>query len=485
MERRRTVVERRLGLVILGGIVIFAAILLITGRHDASAPPPAALLPDAKKVLAADPLAWTPSRTTAYEQAAAAGLAHVLYAKSPGGLAASAARTATWRPLIEQATRGTSIPANTLEAIVLLESAGRPEAQAGSLDGAVGLTQILAETGSSLLGMHVDVAASRRLSRQIDRADLLGQARRGERLRAQRRRVDQRFDPKAELAATVRYLELAHSRLGRDDLAIASYHMGIGNLQTALSRYGAARVPYAQLYFDTTPLRHAAAWRFLASLGDDSSTYLWRIGAARNAMALLRSDRSRLQRLSDLQTRADDAALALHPPGSTASYGDADALKGAYADGTLVELPAAYLAARGVRVDPSVGVRAPQADGDPRLYRGLRREALATLAYIGSQVARIAPGDAPLHLAGAVRDTSYARAEVVHGDPVGPLATTGWTFDIARRYASRTQAVALQYVLDRLTALNLIAWQRTPSTIQVTAASGASRLEAPEGVRGA
>ncbi len=40
---------------------------------------------------------------------------------------------------------------------MFLESAGREDAIASDTEGAVGLTQILAETGQNLLGMHVDV----------------------------------------------------------------------------------------------------------------------------------------------------------------------------------------------------------------------------------------------------------------------------------------------------------------------------------------
>ena len=50
------------------------------------------------------------------------------------------------------------------------------------------------------------------------------------------------------------------------------------------------------------------------------------------------------------------------------------------------------------------------------------------------------------------------------------LHTTGWTFDIARAYASRTQALAFQFVLDRLQTLDAIAWVREPGAIHVTAA---------------
>ena len=71
------------------------------------------------------------------------------------------------------------------------------------------------------------------------------------------RRADDRFVPSKALAGTVRYLRFAKRKLGRTDLAIASYHMGVGNLQRALSLYGASDIPYAQLYFDSTPLNHA------------------------------------------------------------------------------------------------------------------------------------------------------------------------------------------------------------------------------------
>ena len=56
------------------------------------------------------------------------------------------------------------------------------------------------------------------------------------------------------------------------------------------------------------------------------------------------------------------------------------------------------------------------------------------------------------------------------------LHTTGWAFDVERRYRSRAHALAFQFMLDRLQALNLIAWVREPEVIHVTASSEASRL---------
>src|SRR5262245_54899150 len=96
-----------------------------------------------------DPIAWSGARRKELEDRA-----HVIYEKSPGGVVLSAARTASFRPLVNRVSKRMHTDPATLEAIVMLESAGRPEAQASNdLNGAVGLTQILAETGQNLLGM--------------------------------------------------------------------------------------------------------------------------------------------------------------------------------------------------------------------------------------------------------------------------------------------------------------------------------------------
>src|SRR5215210_750932 len=115
-----------------------------------------------------DPFAWAPDRSKELQRRAARGAAHPLYVSSPGGAEATAARTDAWRDLIESAAGQAGVDADTLEGLVLLESAGRPDAVTPTgLEGAVGLTQILAETARNLLGMRVDIAQSRRLTRRI------------------------------------------------------------------------------------------------------------------------------------------------------------------------------------------------------------------------------------------------------------------------------------------------------------------------------
>jgi hypothetical protein len=409
-----------------------------------------------------DPLAYTDDRRADFEARAAQGLAHPLYDKSPGGVVRTAERVARLRPLVEGAA-GDKVDPDVLEAIVFLESAGRPDAVASSdLAGAVGLTQILAETGSGLLGMHVDLAASRRITRRLSHT--LDPERR-KRLFLRRRRVDQRFDPRAAVAATVRYLEFAKGKLsGRDDLAVESYHMGVGNLQRALRAYGQDDIPYAQLFFDSTPLRHADAWSILAALGDDSSTYLWRVRAAQRIMSLYRDDPKALARAALLEEAAPSAEQVLRPP-STPRFADPGAL---HTD-QLVLLAPAVLAPMGLRLSTALA-------GRPEGERALQPEALAALRYLGAG-ARAVSRTAPLTVTAATRDVRTDAVRARGGDEAVPsLRTTGYAFDLSRRYRSGAQAQALQFWLDRLTALDVIAWTRGAYAIHVVAGPRAKDL---------
>jgi hypothetical protein len=470
-----TVHHRRrlaLGLIAVLAIGVVIGLLLSRGGDEGLAP---------GRGPGNDPLAYRAGSDSMLAARAAAGLSHVLYAKSPGGATATAARVARFRPLIEAAARRYGADPDMLEAIVFLESAGRPEARAGNdLAGAVGLSQILAQTGSGLLHMHVDLAASRRLTKRLGRAYAKGRAGQVMRLRAQRRRADERFDPAKSLAATCRYLQFAKGKLGgRDDLAVESYHMGVGNLQGALSAYGgdSGHVSYAALYFGSTPLRHSGAFDRLAALGDDSATYLWRVLAAREIMRLYRGNRPELGRLQALHARKATAEEVLHPLATTHVYTTPADIARARARGELRPLPP-NASELHLRIDPAMGVLAPKLHRRPALYRALRPEALAALVYIAAGADEIS-GQSPLTVTSTVRDKRYQRLLVkgnVQATRAYSLHTTGYAFDILRRYRSRAQAAAFQFMLDRLTALNLIAWTVEPAAIHVTVSSEARSL---------
>lgn len=422
----------------------------------------------------ADPLAWREDRREDFERRAARGLSHVLYAKSPGGAVATAERVARFRPLVDEVARRHDLDADLMEAIVFLESAGRPDARASDdLEGAAGLTQILAETGRNLLKMRVDVEASARLTRGIARGRKVAAR------EAVRRRVDERFDPRKALEGTARYLRFAHDQLGRDDLAIAGYHMGVGNLQRALDAYGERDISYAQLFFDSTPLRHPKAHDVLASLGDDSRTYLWRVHAAREMMRTWRHEPAELAALAELHARKASNEEVLHPRALTPVFATPEALDSALADGDLVQLDPALLRAHGLAVDPDMGGLSQR----PERYRRLRPEALALLLYLGRGVQEQAPEGATLRLTSAARDEGYQRRLIRSGNGEATsgfsLHTTGWALDVARDYASREQALAFQFWLDRLQALDLIAWVREPGAIHLTVSRRAQQLVAP------
>ena len=147
---------------------VIAAAVLFTRTDKAPEPEIALELP--AQIARPDPLDYEPGRTEEYEQAAAFGLSHVLFEKSPGGVLRAAQRTARFRDIVDKAVSGSGIDADTVEAIVLLESAGRQDVIAGDdPENASGLTQILAETATNFLGMPVDLEASRRLTRPTER----------------------------------------------------------------------------------------------------------------------------------------------------------------------------------------------------------------------------------------------------------------------------------------------------------------------------
>ncbi|WP_028065357.1 transglycosylase SLT domain-containing protein [Solirubrobacter soli] len=374
----------------------------------------------------ADPFAWTPKRSADLSARAAAGTAHLLYTRSPGGAAVTAERVKRYRKPIERAAKAAGVNADRLEALVFLESAGRPEAQApGGVASAAGLTQILAETATGLLGMKVDQAKSASYTRRLNTALREGNLGRAAALNRARRRVDDRFDPAKALNGTARYLKLARQRFGREDLAFVSYHMGMGNLENVLKAFGGGRRSYAELYFDSTPQRHPKAYAKLASFGDDSSNYFWKLSAAMEIMRMARSDPDKLARIAALQTADDSARAAL--------------LAGA----------------------PTGGLRAlPNAPADTSLTLArpleLRPEALGVALYMAAEV----------------RSISNAPALRVTG-----VDDNGWTFRVSRKYASDDQAQAFQYVLDRLQVLNVIAWSRSATSISVTASRDADVLE--------
>lgn len=419
--------RRLVALVALVTVAVLVVVVLARGGGES----PQRLVPGGgDKSGEYDPLAYQSDREDDLAARATTGFSDVVYEKSPGGVVQTARRTAHWRPLVERAAKAYGVDPDTLEALIFLESAGRPDVVAGGdLDGAVGLTQILASTATDLLGLHVDLARSRSLTARI--ADSTSD-RQIARLYRARRKADQRFDPKFSIEAAARYLKQAKDKFGRDDLAVATYHMGMGNLDTILSRYGDADVSYTRLFFDSAPMRKPSAYALLSSLGDDSSTYYWKIRAAREIMRLSRDDPQRLERLAGLDAEGGAGERRLYPNGVPDNESD-------------TRKPPTYLAALGLRMR-----------SDARTDYAPDPGTESVLVYIGAGTKAIS-GRAPLTVTSA------------HGIRI----------EVARRYKSRKQALAFEYVLDRLQAWNLIAWGRGETTLAIVVAPGATKVLAP------
>jgi hypothetical protein len=378
-----------------------------------------------------DPLAYAPARRVEFERRAAAGMAHVLFIPGPNALLASAQRVAHFRPLVDQSARQAAISPDTLEAILLVECIER--LGAGSLQ----------SLSTSALQARIE-----------------------------------RYDPRASIANAVRTVVAARSQLGREDLAVASVQMGADRLRRALDAYGQGNVPYAQLFFDSSPVRHPDAWTTLAPLGDDTHTYLWRVYAARDLMAQWRHNTAAVAQTADLQDNKASGEEVLHPAATTQRFADPAAVAGARTSGALRALPVGLLRTRGVIIDKQMGQLAPSLGQAPELYRALRPGALAALAYIGAGVKAMSHGG-PLTITSTVRDARYQHLLIgttVEATQNYSLHTTGWAFDVLRRYESSEQSLAFEFMLERLTALDLVAWVREPAAIHVTVGPRAAQL---------
>jgi hypothetical protein len=394
---------------------------------------------------------------------ASIGFDRSFFTASPGGVLATAARVAQWRPLVLRAVRGSGLSPAVLEGMVLVESSGLAAATNGSRAGLTQLTPAVAKR----FGLRVNTRKSARLTRQIAHTYRAVHA---HQLRRWRSRYDQRFGPVPELRATIRFLVHARRSLGRVDLAVAAYHVGIGNVRRAAALDGAIEaVPsYAQLYFGSSPDRRATTWNRLGAARD----YYWKVVAAEHVLRLYR--RGALLYVARLQDNKNSAEEVLHPRAVTHRFRTPAAIARAWRHRVLRAIPT-DVARTHIAVSRLLGQEARRLGRSRRLYRGLRPAALDALLYIGRRVHELS-GARRLLVTSAVRDNRYQRVLLhmnANAARTYSLHTTGYAFDIARSYASERQAAAFQFVLDRLTAANAIAYIRESSAIHVAVASDA------------
>ena len=381
--------------------------------------------------------------SAALERDAAVGLSRSFF---NGTVFTTAARVAQWRPQVVRAAHGEGVDPNVLEAIVWVESSGRPDVTNGS---AVGLTQLTPWVARSM-GLRVDTQHASALTLRIARSWRIAHTRQ---LRHWRARHDERFAPANELRASAAYLAHARAVLGRDDLAIEAFHVGISTLR-------GTRASYGELYFH----------------GGRVDDYALRVLAAERILHLYRTNRAALAFEAQQQARKNSGEEYLHPLYRTHRYPSPGALLRAEQERVLRMIPV-QTSATHVLIGGALGGEARAFGRSRRLYRALRPAALDVLLYIGERVHQLSGARKPLILTSAVRDLKYQRV-LTHVNANAArsysLHTSGYAFDIARSYGSGRQADAFQYVLDRLTAANAIAYIREAAAIHVAVASDAA-----------
>ena len=182
-----------------------------------------------------------------------------------------------------------------------------------------------------------------------------------------------------------------------------------------------------------------------------------------------RENPDELERTAALATEKATLEEVYHPEGETKIYSEPAEIQEATDSEELLPLPPK--GGPGWEVDPQMGELAPELNQKPGLYRALRPEALATLAFIGCVVQRLSEAEKPLKVTSTVRDLAYQELLVASNPEATQeysLHTTGWSFDILREYDNDAQAEAFQFVLDRLRALEVIDYATEPKAIHVT-----------------
>lgn len=195
-------------------------------------------------------------------------------------------------------------------------------------------------------------------------------------------------------------------------------------------------------------------------------------------MELWRGERAELERLASLHANKATAEEVFHPEEETPPFADAGEISEALDSGELVQIPDDP--ALGFEVGNQLGELAEELGEERSLYASLRPEALATLVYMAGTVEAVTgKPDQQLIVTSAVRDRAYQGALVGRNDQATAaysLHTTGWSFDILRRYANDRHARAFQFALDRLQDLGLIDYAVEPEAIHVTVSDLAGPL---------
>ena len=265
--------------------------------------------------------------------------------------------------------------------------------------------------------------------------------------------------------------------------------MGIGNLQGVISRWTGSDAPtaavvrsrglsWSKLYFGMAPDRHAAAWRRLDSLDDDTQNYLWKVLAAERIMWLYRHDPHELAAQDSLQARKYSGEEVLHPAWRTPQFATPNAIARAWKRHALRRIPANWHRTH-VKVGRYLGQMAPRLGRRRALYAGLRPVALDVLlddrAPHARDLARRHAADRRERGSGLPLPARPGRATTRMRRTRTRCIRPGSRSTSSAATAASARRPALQFELDRLQALDLIQYIKEPGNIHVAVASDAGR----------
>lgn len=125
--------------------------------------------------------------------------------------------------------------------------------------------------------------------------------------------LSDRENPHESINATSKFINYYQKFLGTEDLAVASFHMGYGNIFDLIQKYidpekikkfpkeavVAHKLNYPKIFFNTTKESKPKAYNFLFNtLEDDSANYYFKILAAANILKINKISPQNLKELS-------------------------------------------------------------------------------------------------------------------------------------------------------------------------------------------
>gem|GEM_PF-4520133 len=453
----------------LVGLLLIFAILALAPRviHR----PVPELTASAKGTPTTIPYPGSPTNDERFE-ATVRSYENVLYAKIPDPVLA-AKRVSALRPSIERACQGTDVDPDLVAALIFLESQGDPFAMAPG--GAAGLGQFIRDTAKAYGLKLEEPKRIKRLRAMIKKGDAFAAKKLA--------KLDERFDGKKALAATVRYLQDHIESLGgKADFAFAAYHMGQGNVTKILRAYcyknrqypwtdseetvgemiARHNLSWSNVLADISPLRHPRTYEVLSSLKDDSPSYWYRVNCAKRLLDLWQEKpklfaANVLRYQKPVPRRGYQLADESHWYGKADRWVDWSELEAAVEANDLVCLNELKTKRVGLVVDPKLG---ETVDKDKRrLLCSARPELIALLGYIGSAVREESRSpEALLRVTSLVRNDDYTTQITGRtGERVFSTHSIGYGADIAVPNSENVKE-ALEFVLEELRHQGDIVW---------------------------